>query len=457
MKYRKAMAVFSAACLLVIASNSPAYGQEATDREPDRETVRDARLYAEVTGESFDKVLAELVYQREVEQILGELEANGEIDEMNLAGAEFIFEGEASAVEIRLRNPDAPGREVSSEARRDMQQKRDRIVQTLERRGLALSASVRASADFSDHEMRVEQERLDSELRRSGRYESVITTIRDRDQTIEVKAVRAEAPLRSRPTEARAQSRGKSSDAPAVEAVELPAGTDIGQTEAIIGGSQLWGTRCTNSNPNSCSFGQQCTAAFTARRNTTGRAGVLTAQHCFENTGITKIGNYRYGTWLIATYMRTTHYGTYGDAGFLETSLQGSADNPSERQHRATFWDGRWNHNVESVIHYSSFVLNAKVFNYGQTSNSQSSGIVKSRNVTHNGAGSLVQVEGLNLDTEQGDSGGPWWSGRVAYGIHHGSTGGALAPGINGNMTKIAWFTKAKHAEIRTGTTIITQ
>jgi hypothetical protein len=402
-------------------------------------------------------VLAELVFQREVEQVLAELQADGQLDETNLAGAKFDFGGENPRIEIRLRDPDAPGRELSRSIRRDMHDKRDQIATKFERSGMARNAVVRQDADFSDQEMRLEQERLAQQLRDSGHYDDVVTAIRDKDQTIEVKAVLAQAPLRNQPIAPRAESRRKSVASPAVEVAELPFGTELGQTEAIIGGSQLWGTRCANANPNSCSFSQQCTSAFTARHDTTARAGVLTAQHCFDNGGITKIGNYRYGTWLITTYMRGSHFGTYGDAGFLETSLEGAADHPSERQHRAVFWDGRWNHQVESVIHHGLYVLNSKTFNYGQTSNTQSSGIIRSRNVTHNGAGNLVQVEGLNLDTTQGDSGGPWWSGRVAYGIHHGSTGGALAPGINGNMTKIAWFTKARHAEIQTGTSIMTQ
>ena len=64
----------------------------------------------------------------------------------------------------------------------------------------------------------------------------------------------------------------------------------------------------------------------------------------------------------------------------------------------------------------------------------------------------FIQVEGSNLKGCGGDSGGPWYSGGTAYGIHSGGTGGS-------NCTKrgvVAEFTPIVESLAATASTLLT-
>ena len=189
----------------------------------------------------------------------------------------------------------------------------------------------------------------------------------------------------------------------------------------------------------------ECTSGFTARHRSTGVYGIITAAHCDGSISL-------HGVSLIPVL---DTLGPDIDARFLRV--------PTGSSHRLLdeFVCGRTLPcDVTSDIARNRMMGNY-VCHYGRNSGN-SCGIIEDINYSPGGRvracvngcdNTFVRVSGRSLRSCSGDSGGPWYSGGLAYGIHTGRNGG------NGCNSRInyAFFSAIQRVERQLGVDILTR
>lgn len=168
-----------------------------------------------------------------------------------------------------------------------------------------------------------------------------------------------------------------------------------------------------------------CTTAFTVVKN--GTEGVLTAGHCENRAQYVAVGD---GSNKIYTvYLQEDHRGAWGDMAWYTTL-------GNEQPWFYKTATGRYE--VNGYISRSSIQTGDTYCLYGRATNhagetddpdeSDACGTVVDRWAQQSTGGydynRLVEVEGVS--SREGDSGGPWYTGSSAVGIHRGkrATGG---------------------------------
>ncbi len=184
-----------------------------------------------------------------------------------------------------------------------------------------------------------------------------------------------------------------------------------------------------------------CTSGFTAKQRGTSVYGIITAGHCtvsFEMHGVS----------LTQVVGRR---GPYVDAQFLGI--------PTGSSHRLLdeFVCGNvLPCDVTSDISRNR-MMGDYICHYGIVSG-HSCGTVNDVNFFLRGtackniscSNTYVEVEGTSLISCIGDSGGPWYHGSLAYGIHKGSPRGC-------NTGESAWFSAIRDVETELGVYILTR
>ena len=155
-----------------------------------------------------------------------------------------------------------------------------------------------------------------------------------------------------------------------------------------------------------------CTSGFTARQRGTGVYGIITAGHCeppftMHNVALTQV---------------VRRHGPYVDAQFLSI--------PAGSSHRLfdEFVCGRVLP-CDVAGDVSRFnMMGSYVCHYGRNSGNSCGTVDDINHRPHNRCegecnSTFVRVTGPDLRACRGDSGGPWYHGSAAYGIHKGSDG----------------------------------
>lgn len=160
-----------------------------------------------------------------------------------------------------------------------------------------------------------------------------------------------------------------------------------------------------------------CTTAFTVVKNSA--EGVLTAGHCENLAQYVAVGDG--SNTIYRVYLQDDHQGAWGDMAWYTT--QGS-----EQPWFYKTASGRYE--VNGYIARSAIQVDDTYCLYGRATNhsggSNACGSVVDRwvqwtidGITYN---RLVEVEGVT--SADGDSGGPWYTGSLAVGIHKGRRDG---------------------------------
>jgi len=152
--------------------------------------------------------------------------------------------------------------------------------------------------------------------------------------------------------------------------------------------------------------GERCTSGFTVNQN-----GVLTAGHCNGNNG-----NY-YEPAGGAVYPIThvgEHMGTWGDFQWHTTT---------HAEYDDFYVDNTLLRDVSSVQPVAGIVVGATYCRYGRTTGLQCDTVYKTSTTRYEGWTLIKKLVKMDHDeAEGGDSGGPWFIGSVAAGIHSGET-----------------------------------
>lgn len=223
---------------------------------------------------------------------------------------------------------------------------------------------------------------------------AVTVEVRPTDRTISYDAIRSEALKRTLSASIPAKTR----DYPVLIVVdESLSVTDMsayggGRTEQI-GKSSL-----------------DCTGGFTATTDTA-LTGVVTAGHCGNSTTYeNQVGEYEQGMTF-----KLQHRGTYGDVQFHTASTTEKDD---------FYYDfGR----LRDVAAVANPVDNQYICRFGQKTGAHCSHVYDlSVCVYYDGYDECRLVRMDNNQADHGDSGGPWYYGGTAYGIHKGSIGSVI-------------------------------
>lgn len=184
-----------------------------------------------------------------------------------------------------------------------------------------------------------------------------------------------------------------------------------------------------------------CSTAFVVRRNTSSTEGVLTASHC---EGLTRIVDNGTGSSISAPWV-AEYIGNWGDVEWHATSnLDDLPQFYSNTNARTT---------VNARIANNAMQEDASICLFRRTQDSRDCGQVETINTiatfTWNGSQVTAQhmVDARNVVSSGGDSGGPWYSGATAWGVHHGTR--------NSNGMRV--FSKIQNAELAFGVHVQTQ
>ncbi len=143
-----------------------------------------------------------------------------------------------------------------------------------------------------------------------------------------------------------------------------------------------------------------CTSAFTVQ-NSSGTRGMLTAGHCPDS------GEYQLGS---ALTLQSQYYGYWGDYQWATTSAAEYDD----------FYGGylsNWQAGLRDVSGLGYPSAGIDVCRNGKTTGKSCTTVLS----TNNCFGSLChQTMAANHVALPGDSGGPWYYGNLAYGVHYG-------------------------------------
>ncbi|MCY3894807.1 MAG: S1 family peptidase [Acidimicrobiaceae bacterium] len=160
-----------------------------------------------------------------------------------------------------------------------------------------------------------------------------------------------------------------------------------------------------------------CTTAFTVVKN--GAEGVLTAGHCGNLAQYVAVGNGSNTVYRV--YLQNDHEGAWGDMAWYTTL-------GSEQPWFYKTASGRYEVNgyvTRSAIQVDdTYCLYGRATNHSGGSNACGSVVDRWAQWTINGItyNRLVEVDGVT--STDGDSGGPWYTGSLAVGIHKGRRDG---------------------------------
>lgn len=148
-----------------------------------------------------------------------------------------------------------------------------------------------------------------------------------------------------------------------------------------------------------------CTTAFTVKQGSV--RGIATAAHC---AGSSKMRYLNHGTSSYTTVTRERrHEGGHGDMAWYSRGGYTAARTFYYNQGKTRYVDGtRWS------------VQGLGVSNYGRTTGYKGSPKVYRINICVDRLCDMVAMD--KHYTQGGDSGGPWFRGNTAYGIHMGYT-----------------------------------
>ncbi|MFB6724393.1 S1 family peptidase [Kribbella sp. NPDC056345] len=155
-----------------------------------------------------------------------------------------------------------------------------------------------------------------------------------------------------------------------------------------------------------------CTAGFTAVR--AGAKGVLTARHC------NNVLEYRNVAGIISTNPTQTASTTI-DLQFHRTN----SGHSTNRQFRAT---GRTADGDRTVLEVANAPINSTVCHWGETTTWSCSSVADTDICDGSGSDRACGLDVTDDDVSAGgDSGGPWFFGATARGIHNGAADGAAS------------------------------
>ncbi|MEM9292108.1 MAG: S1 family peptidase [Acidobacteriota bacterium] len=150
----------------------------------------------------------------------------------------------------------------------------------------------------------------------------------------------------------------------------------------------------------------RCTAGF-AVRSPTGRLGITTAGHCSNSS--------RHIDRTTPTLLISE---TYSGSHDVQWHLVGCDDMVVNQ-----IFDGTSNRTISAEVGRSSQAIGTFVCKYGKTTGATCGFIVSKSlcpNYVPNGKSTFIVVNGSIDLSSDGDSGGPWYVGNSAYGIHSG-------------------------------------
>ncbi|MEM6796996.1 MAG: S1 family peptidase, partial [Acidobacteriota bacterium] len=155
-----------------------------------------------------------------------------------------------------------------------------------------------------------------------------------------------------------------------------------------------------------------CTAGFTVR-TPTGRLGIATAGHCGDFQ--------RYADSFTPLTLQAEHYAGSHDVQWHTATCSDTIKNE--------IYDGTAFRTINGTVGRGSQSTGTFVCKHGRTTG-HTCGIIFGRNYcpsyVPSGRSTFITVIGNNLSAP-GDSGGPWFVGSKAYGIHSGSTSSGRA------------------------------
>lgn len=244
------------------------------------------------------------------------------------------------------------------------------------------------------------------------------------DVEVAINERRAEVPVETAAVEAYEEA----APAPVSDQAEAAVTVDVDRTlentdEALTGGQAL-------KTPGTTTL--RCTTAFTARSGSI--MGVLTAKHCPQNLSVTS------GDSLYSASIFTDS--SEGDAQWHRAKISGNAQFQYD-------W-GRF----RSVSSHPVLKTGTRVCRFGAATGTGTgcddvkyvSACTKYPNLSYTVCG-LAMTEGTT-GSSNGDSGGPWFYGTSAYGIHSGTN---VRDGVARN-----WFTGSRSALSSMGLTAVT-
>lgn len=166
-------------------------------------------------------------------------------------------------------------------------------------------------------------------------------------------------------------------------------------------------------NPASTSADRKCTTGFTVRHVAGQRpAGFATAGHCGRLSQIRWFANQDLSGWTSHT-VATVHEGSFGD---LATYTMGSSSNQLMPQ----FYSSRTA--ITNVMGSRNPQVDDVLCVFGAVSG-RGCATVDALNLCRISSREICSLARVNADlTQGGDSGGPWFAGGYAYGIHAGSS-----------------------------------
>ncbi len=186
---------------------------------------------------------------------------------------------------------------------------------------------------------------------------------------------------------------------PALSGIALPVKVSVfdGQidvpTAGVYGGGQL-----------AIGTSNTCTAAFTVT-NSSGASGVLTAAHCPSSMSKYKtVGGGSYNL-----YYQGAALSSLGDAEWHTTS--GTEYDDFYYTHTAK-------KDVSGLKNHLYMDVGDIVCRYGRKTGNGGCQDIINLSVSAGGYSSMIRVDSTGDDF--GDSGGPWYTGNTAWGIHHG-------------------------------------
>ncbi|MEX0826360.1 MAG: hypothetical protein WD184_06390 [Acidimicrobiia bacterium] len=221
-----------------------------------------------------------------------------------------------------------------------------------------------------------------------------------------------------------------------------PEGATLGRATGAYGGSKM---------PVAGDPVAYCTSAFVVRKNSNGAEGVLTASHC---EGLTTMYHHNLdGTIKHGPFSTPWGGGTLesGDEEYGDIEWRTTVHDALPKFH----WrDGDARRTVGSRASNLQHPIDQLVCRYGRTTDYECAYI------SHNPAsfsiswlGDIVVLEDMVLlsngcfsgfcASQDGDSGGPWFNGSKAFGIHHG-----WLPVAGGGGEAFEAYSKIQNAEI---------
>ncbi|MEV0202590.1 S1 family peptidase [Nonomuraea sp. NPDC050691] len=146
-----------------------------------------------------------------------------------------------------------------------------------------------------------------------------------------------------------------------------------------------------------------CTTGFTVKKGST--TGISTAAHCGDDSKL-RYHNHDTNDYTIVT-RKSRHEGGHGDMAWYSRGGYTAAKTFYYNKGKTRYVDEtRW------------AVQGVRLSNYGRTSGYKSSAKIYRINVCVDRVCDMVAMDKMN--TKGGDSGGPWFNGTSAYGIHMG-------------------------------------